>query len=162
MDSVVQSLLPPASDLSPSVRSFLNNKLRSNEHLSQAPTLLSELQAQCGDLDQALIDLNRSLGSSLLAYASVSDRAHGFLGDINSQLTRLESSTRSRSSGSFAMPLFSFQVFKFLGSNSLTFLLFWADEQGKERVEQILGEELPALAKEVARVESVRSYAGKL
>ncbi|KAK9900959.1 hypothetical protein M0R45_002359 [Rubus argutus] len=131
MDSVVQSLLPPASDLSPSVRSFLNSKLRSNEHLSQAPTLLLELQARCGDLDQALIDLNRSLGSSLLAYASISDRAHGFLGNISSQLTCLESSTSSRSS----------------------------DEQGKERVEQILGEELPALAKEVARVESVRSYA---
>ena len=28
-------------------------------------------------------------------------------------------------------------------------------------MEQILGEELPALAKEVARVESVRTYAGE-
>lgn len=28
-------------------------------------------------------------------------------------------------------------------------------------MEQILGEELPALAKEVARVESIRTYAGK-
>lgn len=34
------------------------------------------------------------------------------------------------------------------------------DGEGKERAEQILGEELPALAKEVARVESVRTYAG--
>ncbi|KAL6175523.1 hypothetical protein ACLB2K_052162 [Fragaria x ananassa] len=129
MDSVVQSPLPPASDLSPSILSFLNTKLRTNYNLSQAPTLLSELQAQCADLDQALVDLNRSLGSSLLAYASVSDRAHGFLGLINSQLTSLHSSTRSRSS------------------------------DGEGRVEQILGEELPALAKEVARVESVRTYA---
>ncbi|PRQ16136.1 hypothetical protein RchiOBHm_Chr7g0180931 [Rosa chinensis] len=129
MDSVVQSPLPPASVLSPSILSFLNNKLRTDQSLSQAPTLLSELQAQCGDLDQALIDLNRSLGSSLLAYASVSDRAHGFLSLIDSQLTGLESSTRSRSS------------------------------DGEGGVEQILGEELPALAKEVARVESVRTYA---
>ncbi|XP_062027609.1 RINT1-like protein MAG2 [Rosa rugosa] len=129
MDSVVQSPLPQASVLSPSILSFLNNKLRTDQNLSQAPTLLSELQAQCGDLDQALIDLNRSLGSSLLAYASVSDRAHGFLSLIDSQLTGLESSTRSRSS------------------------------DGEGGVEQILGEELPALAKEVARVESVRTYA---
>ncbi|KAM5570723.1 RINT1-like protein MAG2 [Rosa sericea] len=129
MDSVVQSPLPPASVLSPSILSFLNNKLRTDHNLSQAPTLLSELQALCGDLDQALIDLNRSLGSSLLAYASVSDRAHGFLSLIDSQLTGLESSTRSRSS------------------------------DGEGGVEKILGEELPALAKEVARVESVRTYA---
>ena len=32
---------------------------------------------------------------------------------------------------------------------------------GEERREQILGEELPALAKEVARVETVRFYAGE-
>lgn len=31
-----------------------------------------------------------------------------------------------------------------------------------ERSEQILGEELPSLAKEVARVETVRMYAGKV
>lgn len=34
--------------------------------------------------------------------------------------------------------------------------------EGKGRTEQILGEELPALAKEVARVEAVRIYAGEL
>lgn len=32
---------------------------------------------------------------------------------------------------------------------------------GGGRTEQILGEELPALAKEVARVEMVRAYAGQ-
>ncbi|KAM0979766.1 hypothetical protein ACFX13_015845 [Malus domestica] len=130
MDSAVQTF-PPASDLPPSVVSFLDDKFRTNENLSGAPTLLSELQAQCGDLDRTLIDLNRSLGSSLLTYASFSDRVHGLLGGINAQLTGLGSSTRSRTS----------------------------DGEGKERAEQILGEELPALAKEVARVESVRTYA---
>ncbi|XP_050122254.1 RINT1-like protein MAG2 [Malus sylvestris] len=130
MDSAVQTF-PPASDLPPSVVSFLDDKFPTNENLSGAPTLLSELQAQCGDLDRTLIDLNRSLGSSLLTYASFSDRVHGLLGGINAQLTGLGSSTRSRTS----------------------------DGEGKERAEQILGEELPALAKEVARVESVRTYA---
>ncbi|XP_068308462.1 RINT1-like protein MAG2 [Pyrus communis] len=129
MDSAVQTF-PPASDLPPSVISFIDDKFRTNENLSGAPTLLSELQAQCGDLDRTLIDLNRILGSSLLTYASFSDRVHGLLGGINAQLTGLGSSTSSRTS----------------------------DGEGKERAEQILGEELPALAKEVARVESVRTY----
>lgn len=95
----MESALPPASDLSPSIVSFLNDKFRTNANLNGAPALLSELQTQCGDLDRTLIDLNRSLGSSLLAYASFSDRVHGVLGDINAQLTGLGSSTRSRSSG---------------------------------------------------------------
>lgn len=34
--------------------------------------------------------------------------------------------------------------------------------EGKGRTKQILGEELPALAKEVARVEAVRIYAGEI
>ncbi|KAM2610359.1 hypothetical protein COP2_040260 [Malus domestica] len=130
MDSAVQTL-PPASDLPPSIVSFLDDKFRTNENLSGAPTLLSELQSQCGDLDRTLIDLNRRLGSSLLTYASFSDRVHGLLGGINAQLAGLGSSTRSRTS----------------------------DGEGNERAEKILGEELPALAKEVARVQSVRSYA---
>ncbi|XP_009369320.2 RINT1-like protein MAG2 [Pyrus x bretschneideri] len=130
MDSAVQTL-PPASDLPPSILSFLDDKFRTNENLSGAPTLLSELQSQCDDLDRTLIDLNRRLGSSLLTYGSFSDRVHGLLGGINARLAGLGSSTRSRTS----------------------------DGKGNERAEQILGEELPALAKEVARVQSVRSYA---
>lgn len=35
-------------------------------------------------------------------------------------------------------------------------------EDGSGRREQMLADELPALAKEVARVETVRSYAGEL
>ncbi|GMN45660.1 hypothetical protein TIFTF001_014847 [Ficus carica] len=135
--SFVGTPLPPATSFSPSVLSFLNDNLNSGEALSQAPNLVSDLQAQCGELDQNLIDLNRSLAVILVAYASFSDQIHALFADIKGQLIGLGSSTSSR------------------GSTS-------ADGEGGEvkgRTKQILGEELPALAKEVARVEAVRIYA---
>ncbi|XP_015883539.3 RINT1-like protein MAG2 [Ziziphus jujuba] len=136
MDSVLHSL-PPASDLSPSVFSFLDDKFPTEESLGQACTLVSELETQCRCLDQKLIDLNRSLGANLVAYASFSDRIHALFADINVRLVGLGSSTRSHASTT--------------GDGE--------GGEGNERTEQILGEELPALAKEVARVETVRNYA---
>ncbi|KAL5544436.1 hypothetical protein UlMin_008220 [Ulmus minor] len=133
MDPIVQTL-PPFSKLSPSVVSFLNEKLRARENLIGAPNLVSELQNQCGDLDQNLVDLNRILGASLVAYASFSDQFHSLYEDINARLIGLGSSTSAKADGEGG--------------------------EEKERTEQILGEELPALAKEVARVEMVRMYAG--
>lgn len=97
MDSVVPTL-PQPSDLSPSVVSFLDDNLHTVEALSRAPILVSELQSQCGDLDQTLIGLNRSLGATLVAYASFSDQIHALLSDVNGQLIGLESSTRSQGS----------------------------------------------------------------
>ncbi|PON57331.1 RINT/TIP-like [Parasponia andersonii] len=136
MGSLVPSL-PPASNLSPSVLSFLNDNLHTAETLSRAPSLVSELQSQCGDLDQTLVDLNRSLGATLVAYASLSDQIHSLLSEINGQLIGLGSSTRSQGSSEPD------------GEGG----------EGKGRTEKILGEELPALAKEVARLETVRMYA---
>lgn len=134
MDYTVQTL-PPASGLSASVLSFLDEKFRTKENLAEAPSLVSELQAQCSDLDRTLTDLNRRLGVSLVAYASFSDRIGGVFNDISAKLIALGSSTRSRS------------------------LISDGGRDGNGRAEQILGEELPALAKEVAKVETVRMYA---
>lgn len=77
------------------------------------------------------MELNRSLESKLAAYASFSDRVSGLFTHVNVKLTDLASASRSPSSVS----------------------------DGGVRAKQILGEELPALAKEVARVEMVRAYA---
>lgn len=96
MDYTVQTL-PPASGLSASVLSFLDEKFRTKENLAEAPSLVSELQAQCSDLDRTLTDLNRRLGVSLVAYASFSDRIGGVFNDISAKLIALGSSTRSRS-----------------------------------------------------------------
>ncbi|OMP05965.1 RINT-1 / TIP-1 family protein [Corchorus olitorius] len=118
--------LPPFSTLSNTASSALNAKLATDQDLTCAPSLVSELLTQCDDLDRALIHLNRTLESSLASYASLSDSIGDLFGDLSSKLTDLESAVCFKSSV--------------------------ADGEG-------LGEELPALAKEVARVETVRAYA---
>lgn len=97
MDSSVQTL-PPASDLSSSVLSFLDDKFDTKENLNDAPRLVSELHTHCSDLDRTLTDLNRRLGASLVAYATFSDQFDGIFNDINAKLISLGSSTRSHGS----------------------------------------------------------------
>ncbi|CAH9095831.1 unnamed protein product [Cuscuta epithymum] len=121
--------LPPATSLSPSVISFLNAKLSTLKDLEQAPHLLLELQNQCNDLDQNLLDLNKQLENYLFDYASHSAHINGLLDDINVKVKDLRCSSHTASSSSDGGP------------------------------SKIWGEELPALAKEVARVETVRKYA---
>ncbi|XP_034673541.1 RINT1-like protein MAG2 [Vitis riparia] len=126
----IQSL-PSLSSLSASTVSFLNKEFHRKEDLIRATHLVSELQKRCGDLDQNLIDLNRTLEATLLAYAFHSNGLHDLFRNINLQLTRLNSTTCFSSDGG----------------------------GGEGRAGQLLAEELPALAKEVARVETVRMYA---
>ncbi|KAJ4824178.1 RING-finger protein mag2 [Turnera subulata] len=128
----IQSL-PLHSSLSSSVLSFLDDKFHTQSDLARAPELATELQSKCLGLDKTLADLNSRLASSLLAHASFSDRIHGLLKDASSQLTDLGSLTVSRSDG--------------------------GGGREKEEEEEMLRGELPALAKEVARVETVRAYA---
>lgn len=134
MDSV-QSL-PLISGLSPSVLSFLDDKLHTREDITEATNLVSELQDQCCNLDQNLIDLNRRLESRLFAYVSHSDKVDGLFKGINAKLSDLGSSTC-------------------VSGPSLD----GGKGEVSGRAEQISGEKLPALAKEVARVETVRAYA---
>ncbi|CAK9155697.1 unnamed protein product [Ilex paraguariensis] len=129
MENSMIKNLPPLSYLSPSAISFLDSKHHAGDDLQQAPSLLLELQTECHNLDQSLLDLNQKLQNSLIAYASHGDRIGVLFGYINAQLINLQSSTCVSGSSS---------------------------DGGSEH---ILGEELPALAKEVARVETVRMYA---
>ncbi|XP_031373491.1 RINT1-like protein MAG2 isoform X1 [Punica granatum] len=121
--------LPPASDLAALAVSFLNERFQSKEDLSRTASLVSELDTQCVDLDRQLIELNSRLGASLVAYSSFSDGIHGRIGAIIAKLDELGSLTGD------------------------------SDPKSDGRGKKILGEELPALAKEVARVETVRAYA---
>ncbi|KAI4343855.1 hypothetical protein L6164_011156 [Bauhinia variegata] len=134
MDSV--QTLPPASDFSPSAFSFLNDKFRTKDSFAQAPSLVSELEAQCFDLDQALVELNRSLGAGLVSYASFSGQIHGLFNNVNAKLNDLRSSTCSSSTISDG-----------------------ASGEKNGKAGNIFREELPALAKEVAKLETVRVYA---
>nr|GMD07711.1 RINT1-like protein MAG2 [Ipomoea batatas]GME05457.1 RINT1-like protein MAG2 [Ipomoea batatas] len=122
-------MLPPPTSLPPSVISFLNAKVSTREDLEQVPHLVSELGNQCNALDQCLFDLNKQLENYLIDYASDSERINGLLGDINAKVKDLQSSSHTAASSSDGGP------------------------------DKVLGEELPALAKEVARVETVRKYA---
>lgn len=121
--------LPPLSSLSPSLLSLVDDNLPTQNHLQLAPALVSDLHTQCNTLDQTLTDLTQTLQTTLLAYASYSDQTADLIRSIHAKLNDLRLSTSSPDG-------------KVLG-----------------RSEQILGEELPALAKEVARVEAVRIYA---
>lgn len=160
----IQSL-PSLSSLSPSTVSFLNKEFHRKEDLIHASRLVSELQKRCGDLDQNLTDLNRTLQTTLLSYARHSNGLHDLFSNINLQLNRL-SSTTCFSSGPpfFSTFMFWLPFFFFFGRIAVNLWNcgdLWSDGGGGEgRAEQLLAEELPALAKEVARVETVRVYAG--
>ncbi|XP_052179607.1 RINT1-like protein MAG2 [Diospyros lotus] len=133
MDTTFHTL-PSATSLSASVLTFLDDKLCRRDQLERASDISSELEIRCGDLDRSLLDLNHRLQDGFVAYTSYSDRIGSLFGHINSGLTDLRLS--SRISG--------------LPSDG---------REGLERSEKVLGEELPSLAKKVARVETVRKYA---
>ncbi|KAJ9568102.1 hypothetical protein OSB04_004068 [Centaurea solstitialis] len=122
--------LPLVSSLSSSILSFLDSNLHTADDLQQVPRLVDELQSDCHLLEQSLKDLNQSLGTCLLAYSTYSDQVGGLFNDINAKLSSFQTST--------------------------------SDEGGREQRERsdaFLWKELPALAREVARVEAVRVYA---
>ncbi|XP_047325581.1 RINT1-like protein MAG2 [Impatiens glandulifera] len=135
MDSVTITL-PDACSLSTSALTFLDNNFNSADDLQVALSLESELQTKCQELDQSLLDLNRRLEASLLAYASYSDEIGARFTDINSKLGDLRSITRIPDCISGGK-----------------------EEKGSGSSDHVWGEELPSLAKEVARVETVRTYA---
>ncbi|CAM8932293.1 unnamed protein product [Rhodiola kirilowii] len=126
--------LPLSADLSPAVISFLNSQMSVKDDLDRAADIGAELEQQCASLDQSLIHLNRRLDSFLISFASHSDELGGVFKGIGLKLSGLRSA--SRISG--------------ISTDG-------DDEEGE--ADRILGEELPALAKQVARVETVRAYA---
>ncbi|KAG1342461.1 RINT1-like protein MAG2 [Cocos nucifera] len=127
-------LMPGTSDLFGSLRRFLAERLGSQDDLSRSPNLTVELSGECSDLEASLDDLDRRLSESIAAYASHAEEVGGHLGEVRAGLIDLRSSIAGPSFGG-------------------------EEETRVERKEQILVEELAALAKEVARVETVRAYA---
>ncbi|GAB4862056.1 hypothetical protein Ancab_037310 [Ancistrocladus abbreviatus] len=140
MDSSSSSItLPPVSDLSLSVLSFLNTTFSTSRalNLHESTQLVSDLEAHCHQLTQSLADHSRRLQSCLASYDSFSDRITGAVTNINAQLNDLKSNSS----------------FTRISDGS------GGEREGLGKVEQMVAEELPALAKEVARVETVRVYA---
>ncbi|KAK6925000.1 RINT-1/Tip20 [Dillenia turbinata] len=128
----IQSL-PPIQYLSQSTLSHLQHRFSKEDDLSKASVLVIELKQKRNELNKWVSDLSERLERSLVQYASCSNQVGGLFNDINLRLTDLTSSSCSL-------------------SNS------YSSSDGRDG-ESILVEELPALAKEVARVETVRIYA---
>ncbi|KAK7329738.1 hypothetical protein VNO77_23915 [Canavalia gladiata] len=124
--------LPPPSHLSPSALSVLDHKFHSTHTLAETPNFVAELHTQCTELDRSLSELTRRLGEGLAAYASFSGEIHGLFGDVNDRLNALSSTCSS------------------------TFVPDGERGQGDGKG---FREELATLAKEVARLETVRVYA---
>ncbi|KAM7267534.1 hypothetical protein ACFE04_009700 [Oxalis oulophora] len=129
--------LPSSTNLQSPILDYLNHNFTTKHDLTQSATqLVSDLQTQCSDLSDNLSELNRKLESSLIAYALYSNRVDGLFTSVNAHLTNLDSLTSTTTSG-------------------------LDDGRGgdEKRADRKLAEELPALAKEVAKVETVRAYA---
>ncbi|KAL9228775.1 hypothetical protein vseg_004319 [Gypsophila vaccaria] len=123
--------LPVTTALSTAAKAFLNTTFRPNDDLNLAESthLVTELDAECSRLTRQLGDLTRHLDSLLVSYASSSDRIGAAFGGVRRRFEDLESVSSS----------------------------FVCSSDGGG--EQMVVEELPALAKEVKMVETVRDYA---
>ncbi|XP_020675487.2 RINT1-like protein MAG2 [Dendrobium catenatum] len=129
--------LPRPSDLSPPLIHFLNDQFRTRDDLSRFPNVELELRRRCSHLETALSDLTCRLSESFAVYAAHSNDVGALVGGAREVLFDLRSCEGvSPQDG----------------------------EEGEEteRSQHILGKELPALARGVARVETVRAYAGEL
>ncbi|KAH0433317.1 hypothetical protein IEQ34_027044 [Dendrobium chrysotoxum] len=126
--------LPRPSDLSPPLIHFLNDQFRTRDDLSRFPNVELELRKRCSHLETALYDLTSRLSESFAVYAAHSNDVGALVGGVREVLFDLRScegvSPRDGEEG-----------------------------EETERSQQILGKELPALARGVARVETVRAYA---
>lgn len=146
--------LPPPASLSSDALYFLNSKLSSREDLDGAPALLSELQIQSDAIDRTLSKLNNDLQSHLSRHSSHSKRVGSLFSNVHAQLDDLGRSSTHPLSSNCKIGIFWFLGFDFcLCAIDVCVFIDGESRRG-------MGEELQALAKEVARVETVRNYAG--
>ncbi|PKA66625.1 hypothetical protein AXF42_Ash003280 [Apostasia shenzhenica] len=126
--------LPHPSDLSPPLRDFLADQFQTPENLSRSANVELKLQSQCAEVEASLCNLSRQLLDRFAVYDDYSHKFDSLIRRVGGGLSDLRAivgdSSRDGEKG-----------------------------DGMERGEQILGEDLPALAREVARVETVRAYA---
>lgn len=158
------------AEVAPSVRRFLDERFRDGEDLRGAAALQAELQGRCSDLEAAVVDLDSRLRQQLAAYALHSDAVVELLGKVRAGLFKLGSSAAGSSPGPTPSPIPSSLLrssafhhrFHPLECFDLTDGGFrGGTKEGSTRGDQITADALLALAREVARVETVRTYAGE-
>lgn len=123
--------LPNHTELSSSIIQYLDENFKSYDDLAKASDLASQLTDECRKIDESLHDVHAKIAHRIVEWTSRSQN----IGDLLRKL-RLEMHTDL----SHTIP----EVTRSRPSG---------------RNEQTLVEELPALAREVARVETVRIYA---
>ncbi|CAN6479284.1 unnamed protein product [Victoria cruziana] len=121
-----------AFEISPVLSSFLRGNFTCREDLSKSRSIAAELQQRCLELDHDIAGLDERISTVLLSYASLSERMDKVIGGVRAELRDLCSSPSTTS---------------LISGNDL------------KSSQQLLAEELPSLAKEVTRVETVRAYA---
>nr|XP_010908521.2 RINT1-like protein MAG2L isoform X2 [Elaeis guineensis] len=136
--------LPSSSALSCRLRRFLDDHFKALEDLSTAPSLVAQLNRECGDLETDLLCLRKGLSVATSTWLSRSD-------DVRRTLRLLDPGFEgynprpSRGSGGL--------------SPKSPAPPYGEVEAGLPSVGRILQVELPLLVKEVGRIQTVRSYA---
>ncbi|KAF3782910.1 RINT1-like protein [Nymphaea thermarum] len=124
-----------AFQISPFLSSFFRNNFSCRDDLAKSRSIAAELQQRCLELDHDIAGLDERISAVILSYASLSERIDKVIGGIRAELADLCSSP-SLSSG-----------------------ISGGRGRDLKSSQQLLSEELPSLAKEVTRVETVRAYA---
>lgn len=127
--------LPLPSHLSHSALTFLDHNFHTATVLTESPNFVAELQTQCSELDRALDDLTRRLGAGLAKYASFSGEIHSLFDGVKFKLNEISATCSS------------------------SIVPDGGRCEGDGKGEKGFREELATLAKEVARLETVRVYA---
>lgn len=153
--------LPNTTDLSPQHLGFLDQHLSTHQDLLlNASNLSSSLSQQCSELDTNLQNLQNDLTKRAVSWISRSFSAKLALDNLNNNLQNLSLRTSRRQYIKFFFPFVIFLFGKLL--MILTFFLEFLDGIGSKKFLRVLSEELPRLAKEVKRIEAIRSYVGEL
>ncbi|XP_043721832.1 RINT1-like protein MAG2L [Telopea speciosissima] len=124
-------VLSSIHELPPHLLRYLDENFKTQEDLKRAPTLAMELKKSCINLDRNLTNLQKNLSSIAASWISRPNSATIALHQLNIKLQNFRLQTSQDGAGMV----------------------------GLEKIRKILCEELPLLAKEVRRIETVRFYA---
>ncbi|GJN22275.1 hypothetical protein PR202_gb09829 [Eleusine coracana subsp. coracana] len=125
-------LLPLLPEINPTVRSFLDARFRSAADLAAATGIEAEIRGRCAELQASVSDLSTCLEAAAVAYSSCLKAASSALHGVRGGISALKESTSETG----------------------------VEEAVDVETEQVLFEQLPALASEVARMEMIREYSG--
>ncbi|KAJ4979579.1 hypothetical protein NE237_010359 [Protea cynaroides] len=118
-------------EIPPHLLQYLDENFKTEEDLRRAPTLAIELKKSCINLDRNLMNMQKNLSSLAASWISLTNGATSDLHHLDIKLQNFHLRTSQDGRG----------------------------KVGLKKIRKMLCEELPLLAKEVRRIETVRFYA---